>query len=117
MLNHALHSLTCFVDKIANLKIAVSSRVTSVCVAEWLRSPPLMRESLGSTPGAGKLDSGYHPSEVGEISGHNEQWVTAVEDCECKSQVWEEASEERWPRVLDNVDIHFTCGLTAMKRA
>ena len=42
----------------------------SVCVAEWLRSPPLMREGLGSTPKAGKLDSGYHPSEVGEMSSN-----------------------------------------------
>ena len=41
-----------------------------VCVAEWLRSPPLMREGLGSTPGAGKIDSGYHPSEVGEMSSN-----------------------------------------------
>ena len=31
---------------------------------------PLMRECLGSTPKAGKLDSGYHPSEVGEMSSN-----------------------------------------------
>jgi hypothetical protein len=37
--------------------------------------------------------------------------VTAVEDCEGKPQVW----EERWPRVLDIVKIHFTCGLTAIE--
>ena len=75
-------------------------------MAEWLRSTPLMREGLGSTPGAGKRDSGYHHPAI------IKQWATAVEDCECKPQVW----EERWPRVLDNVKIYFTCGLTAMKQ-
>jgi len=30
-----------------------------------------------------------------------------VKDCECKPQV----REERWTRVLDIVEIHFTCGL------
>ena len=42
----------------------------SVCVAEGMPSPPLMREGLGSTPGAGKLNTGYHPSEVGEMSSN-----------------------------------------------
>jgi len=36
-----------------------------------------------------------------------EQWVIAVEDCECNLQDW----KERWPRVLDIVNVHFTCGL------
>ena len=44
----------------------------------------------------------------------NKQWMTAVEDCGCKPHV----CEERWPRVLDIVKIHFMCmmcGLTAFK--
>jgi hypothetical protein len=38
--------------------------------AEWLLSPPLVRKGLVSTPRAGKLDQGYHPSEVGEMSSN-----------------------------------------------
>ena len=37
--------------------------------------------------------------------------LTAVEDCQCKQQVW----GERWPRVLDNVKIHFTCWISAIE--
>ena len=44
-----------------------------VYVAEWLRSPPLMRKGLGSTPRAGKLDSGYHPSEEQQLL--NSGWL------------------------------------------
>ena len=37
------------------------------------------------------------------------QRVTAVVDCECKPQVW----EERRPCVINHMKIRFTCGLTA----
>jgi len=45
-----------------------NSLCRSACVAEWLQSPPLTREDLGSIPRDGKLDSGFHPSEVGKMS-------------------------------------------------
>ena len=66
----------------------------------------------GSLLRASKHDSGCHPSEAGEMSCDcYKQWVTAVEDCECKPQVW----EERRPGVLDTVKNHFTCGLKAVE--
>jgi len=39
------------------------------------------------------------------------QRATAVEACERKPQDW----EERWPRVLDIVQIHFTFWLKAIE--
>jgi len=39
-------------------------------VAEWLRSPPFTREGLGSISRVGKLDSGFHPSEFGQIGSN-----------------------------------------------
>jgi len=53
------------------------------------------------------------PRTICKMRSNSKQWVTAVEDSECKPQVW----EERWPRVQGIVKIHFTGGLTAMSIA
>jgi len=47
-----------------------------------------MQQGLGSIPKAGTLDSGYDPSEVGEMSNKFVNSGCTVEDGECKPQVW-----------------------------
>ena len=90
-----------------------SCGTVSVCVAEWLRSPPLMRESLGSAPRAGKYDSGCHPSRSLKLAETIKQWVAAVEYCECKPQVCGRGGGDRSTRVFYIVENHFNYGLTA----
>jgi len=80
----------------------------SVCVAEWLRSPPLTRKALVQFPEHAFLTQAAILPRSVEWTAISKQWVTAVEDCECKPQVW----EERWPLVL--VQIHLNSGLTDM---
>jgi Endonuclease-reverse transcriptase len=64
-----------FMDATADVEIFLElaqycflTQKMSVCVAEWIRSPPLTREGSGSIPGTGKLDSGFHPFGVGKMS-------------------------------------------------
>ena len=47
--------------------------VQNICLSVWpsgLGRTPLSREGPGSSPGAGKLDSGYPPERVGQMSSN-----------------------------------------------
>ena len=71
-----------------------------------------MRECLGSIPIAGKLDSGYHLSDVGEISSNSHCGRLLLKIANVNRRHGKSAGG---PRVLDNVKLHLTCGLTAIE--
>jgi len=84
-LNFSEHH-TCLLITLKKIKIYnfwwynVASNNGCLCglVVPGAEAPPLPRECLGSISRAGTLDSGYHPSKVGEMSSN---WLTVGDSC------------------------------------